>query len=363
MGATIQQFTAHAIDHSNTTASAVPIAHDAELDSYLTALLDWAYDDEDMRRFHFEAPTTEVHSILLKLISGDKLVDHSDAVANRLLTKEKAAHDEVRHLKGVHEGMLLQAVFDHDGATGILLAKVDLSEFLKRSNFRSEQGIDKKHRLLKFCIIEFTNQQAISAVRVGDTNAKIAQYWWENFLELTEERTDSSNTKTVFAELDAFLAKNLKKDHPRDYPVLYNDMLRIFKRSQSFRFTKFLDGLFDNYRPESNSLDIADLKKRAKELLKKDKFDANFTILPDEIKNRFKKTFPLTPQIDLVVSGEIERDQISALALDDGTKGVFVKSDDGFSQFPERVTLHHAAKKKAVTLAKSPTKAVNLQSN
>ena len=37
--------------------------------------------------------------------------------------KEKETKKEVDHLKGVHEGMLLQALFTREGDRGILLAK------------------------------------------------------------------------------------------------------------------------------------------------------------------------------------------------------------------------------------------------
>src|SRR5581483_10687715 len=101
--------------------------------------------------------------------------------------------------------MLLQAVYSRKDQGGIMLAKVDLSEYLGRKDFRSQSGIDKKHRLLKFCLVEFDDKETIQAVRVGDTNPTIAAYWWKDFLELTEKRTDGSNTKTAFAVFDTFL--------------------------------------------------------------------------------------------------------------------------------------------------------------
>ena len=110
-------------------------------------------------------------------------------------------------------------------------------------------SIDQKHRLLKFCLVGFTTTQDINAVQVGDTNSTIAVYWWKDFLELSEVRTDSSNTKVAFAIFDTFLAKSLKTDYPRDYPCLFNEVLRKFKRQQSFKFIPFLDEIFDSYSP------------------------------------------------------------------------------------------------------------------
>lgn len=341
MSAVIEDFTAHPIDLAKEQATEEAIPKDAELDSYISGLLEWAYKDQDVRQFAFAQETTEVRTVLQSVITGQKLSSVASIIANRLLRWEKAAHKEVAHLKGVHEGMLLQAVFRRKNTRGILLAKVDLSEFLGRNDFRSHSGIDKKHRLLKFCLVEFADQHGIQEVQIGDTNSTISVYWWKDFLELTELRTDSLNTKTAFAVFDTFLGKALKKDYPRDYPNLFNEVLRKFKRNQSFKFSKFLDDIFDNYRPFHSNLDVPALKARAKDLLAKNKFDANFTILPSEIEKRFKRTYTLTPQIELTVAGELVNlaDQISALVLTDGTKGVFVKSESGYNQFPVRETI------------------------
>lgn len=334
MSAEIAQFTAHPLDHNLSAVAAAQIAKNAELDVYLGGLLKWAYEEHDGRKFYFAQRTTEVHASLLKVISGDTLVTHADVIANRLLKKEKETHKEVAHLHGVQQGMLLQAVFSTGSTSGIIMAKVDFSEFLRRKNFRSDLGIDKRRRLLKFCVAEYSDKLEITDVHVGDTNATIAAYWWKDFLELTERRTDAANTEVAFAQIDAFLARSIKKDYPRDYPVLFNEMLRYFKRNRPFSLNGFLTDLFDHYTPQHENLDIVDLKRRANITLDKKKFDQSFTIVPSKIERRFKKTYSLTPQIDLTVSGELTDGQISALELDDGTKGVFVKSDKGFDQFP-----------------------------
>jgi hypothetical protein len=347
MSADIKEFTAYPIDLAKEKAMQQSIPKDAELDNYIQGLLEWAYNEEDVRLFYFAETTTEVRSALQKVITGEKLSSVAGMIANRLLKQEKAAQEEVAHLKGVHEGMLLQAAFHRAGTDGILLAKVDLSEFLGREDFRSQSGIDKKHRLLKFCVVEFSAKQDIQTVHVGDTNSTIAAYWWKSFLELTESRTNNSNTRTAFAVLDSFLGKAVRGAYPKDYPNLYNELLRRFKRSKQFRFTKFMDDMFDNYQPYHSELNVADLKTKAKALLIKGKFDANFTIIPSEVEKRFKRTYTLTPQIDLTVAGDLEnfKDQISAMALNDGTKGVFIKSETGYDQFPPHESVKSASLK------------------
>lgn len=338
MSIQVKEFNAYPIDLNKPKAFEAVIPKGAELNSYIQSLIEWADSEEDVRHFKFAKTTTEVHAAILKVLEGNPLAAVAGAIANRLLKHEKVAQKEMAHLKGVHEGMLLQAVFNRQEARGFLLAKVDLSEFLGRKDFRSQSGIDKKHRLLKFCLINFSSDEKIASVHVGDTNASIAAYWWNSFLELDELRTDSLNTKTAFATFDSFLGRSLKKDFPRDYPILFNEVLRKFRRNQTFKFSKFLDEVFDHYQPCDPDLNVAELKKNAKAILEKDKFDANFTIIPKEVEKRFKRTYHLTPQIDITVAGELDNfsEEIAALRLEDGTQGVFIRSDTGYDQFPER---------------------------
>lgn len=345
MSTSIQEFKLHPIELSKEKAEEQSVPKDAELTPYIISLLEWAYSEEDSRQFKFDQKTTEVRAAIQKVIEGQPLSSVAAVIANRLLRQEKQAEKEVARLKGIHEGMLLQATFARDGTKGLLLAKVDLSEYLGKKNLRSESGIDKKHRILKFCIIEFSAAKDIKTVQVGDTNSIIATYWWKDFLELTEVLTDSTNTKNAFASFDLFLGRQLSKKYPRDYPALFNEVLRQFKRPQPFKFSKFLDAVFDHYRPYHTDLDVQELKRHAKELLNQKKFDSNFTILPQEVEKRFKKTYTLSPQIEVTVVGELKdvADEISAFALDDGTKGVFIKSEKGFDQFPPHKTVQRKA--------------------
>lgn len=338
MSITIEKFTAHPIEHEKKKATQQAFAKDAELDTYLEGLVEWAYGAQDVRQFKFAQSTTEVRVCLQNVIAGKPLPPQAAIVANRLLRKETERLKTVEHLSGVHVGMLLQATFTNAGTSGILLAKVDFSEFLGRDDFRSRHGIDKKHRLLKFCLVEFSQQKTIQLVQVGDTNPTIARFWWDEFLELTEERTNNFNTETAFAIFDKFLARKLKKDYPKDHVELHNEVLKRFKRPQPFKFTEFLDGVFDNYQPHHAGLNTEALKKEALALLDKKKFDANFTIVPEAVSKRFKSTYKLTPQIDVTVDGALDSlsDTISSHALADGTQGVFIKSEFGYKKFPQR---------------------------
>src|SRR5581483_7322830 len=101
MSTKIAEFTAHPIDLAKAEAVLEPIPKDAELDSYLKTLLEWAYDGEDDRQFFFAEMTTEVRAAIQEVIVGKKLVSVAGTIANRLLKQEKATHEAVEHLKGM----------------------------------------------------------------------------------------------------------------------------------------------------------------------------------------------------------------------------------------------------------------------
>jgi len=191
-------------------------------------------------------------------------------------------------------------------------------------------------------------------VQIADTNPTLSSFWWKDFLELEEKRTDESNTKTVFAAFDSFLGSKLQSKYPADYTHLFNDMLRIFKREKRFSFKKFVGDVFDGYRVIDPKLDIKKLKQDAERLLDKKTFDATFNLAAETITKRFKRTYTLTDEIELQISNSIENLEttVFGLGLQDGTKGVFVKSEKGYNQFLRHPVLQKAQKPVATATIK-----------
>jgi hypothetical protein len=96
-----------------------------------------------------------------------------------------------------------------------------------------------------------------------------------------------------------------------------------------------LDYVFGDYSPFSDKVDIKELRKVAKEMPEKYKFDAVFKIDSKCLDRRRRTVVPLTDQIDLEIKDAIDNlpETIRSAALQDGTKGVFIRSADGFKYF------------------------------
>jgi hypothetical protein len=96
-----------------------------------------------------------------------------------------------------------------------------------------------------------------------------------------------------------------------------------------------LDYVFGQYKPADERVNIDEIVASAKDLPSKYKFDTRFQIHPDFVNKKQKTIIPLTPQIDLQLKDAIDSlpETIYAGTLEDGTRGVFIRSDDGFGYF------------------------------
>lgn len=335
MSVKIHNFCAHPIDRSLTNVVKETIPTGANLDKYIAALVELTTKEEDTRQFSFAHPTTEVRAALTHIRVNNQFDVAAETIASRLLRVEKSTADKVDHLRGVQNGVLLQSRFDRENESGILIAKVDWARFLPRGSYRDAEGIDYKPRLLKACLVLFADGDMITDVQVADTNPTLSTFWWKDFLELAEQRTDDFNTRTVFATFDTFLGNKIRTKHPADYAHLFNHMLGIFKRTRRFSFKPFVNEIFDGYQATDPKLDVQQLKQDALRLINTKKFDGTFNLNPKVITKRFKRTYELTDEIELQISDSIENlaSTIYGINLNDGTKGVFVKSEKGYQQF------------------------------
>jgi hypothetical protein len=346
MSVKIERFCAYPIDRTAAKVIKETIPHDANLDKYLAALVELTTKEEETRQFFFAQTTTEARAALTRIRTNNEIDASAETIAARLLRIEKTTFEKVAHLRGVQDGILFQSLFERDGEQGMLIAKVDWAHFLTKGSYRDADGIDYKPRLLKACLIQFSDGDKIDDVQIADTNPTLSSFWWKDFLELEEKRTDESNTKAVFAAFDSFLGSKLQSKHPADYTHLFNDMLRIFKREKRFSFKKFIGDVFDGYRVIDPKLDIKKLKQDSERLLEKKTFDATFNLAAETITKRFKRTYTLTDEIELQISNSIENLEttVFGLGLQDGTKGVFVKSEKGYNQFLRPPVLQKAQK-------------------
>ena len=70
-------------------------------------------------------------------------------------------------------------------------------------------------------------------IAVYDANPKIAKYWYHDFLELHESKTDEYNTRTAFKSIKSVLDNNVKNSFLK-ITVLFNATISYFRSHENF---------------------------------------------------------------------------------------------------------------------------------
>ena len=331
------KYSVHPIDIAINAVQRETISDDGDLAEYVTMLIGSKMFETEGRKFEWKSATAPIPKLLSELCAVDgKFEVHTQTLAERLHEKERDAQKKVAQLKvQVQRGSLLQIIFRNNNRPHVLLVKVHLAQFLGEKNYKKQNGFPLENTVLKMALIEFTDEYLPDSVSIADSNAQLAEYWWKELLELTELTTDEYNTKTALNAMDSLLGRKLKKDHRTDYYHLRNNLLGYFRTNGNYNHTKMLTQVFGDYQPVDSRVKIEALRDAAAELPARNKFDPRFSIQPEFVNKRRKTTIALTEQIDLEIKDAIEnmRDTIHAATLQDGTRGVFIRSPEGFDVF------------------------------
>lgn len=223
----------------------------------------------------------------------------------------------------------------------ITLAKIETVDFLEDVHLKIQSGLPINKKALKtavICITQLEDTEELEVqITVTDSGSTIAKYWSDDFLEASELTSDEKNTKNAFTAIERILSQNLKTQAPSDYTELRNGLVGYFKKQPSFHFENMIDYVFGNYEMENTQVNLENVKDKVKKLLEKEKFDTHFTIVPNEIKARFKKTYKVTDEIELRTNGHIEnlRHIIKATKNTQGEKILEIKieSDTIYKSF------------------------------
>ena len=306
-----------------------------DFEDYLTGLID-IISEGSGRSFIFERDTTEIRTLIPKIISGEEFSVVSQIAAQRLLSCEKNTQQTIQKLgKEIQKGIVVQAIIQENNSFRYVICKADHSEFLKDGDYTKTKGLPTKKKVFKAFYANFDSTGTVDNVIVYDTNSIMSKYWWSDFLELTEVYTDKHNTITAFEAIDKGVLTKMKKDAPQDYIHLRNSMVRYFRAHDAFDMQDFLDNAIGDYEPYSGKLKVDTVKNSIKELSKTKKFDEQFNIVKEHVTARFLNKIQLTKQIDLHLKEDINDidNVITAEEGKDGTKYVKIRSDSGYKYF------------------------------
>lgn len=333
----------HQIDVETNAFHIIPISKDySDLNSYLNELLTEVDESERRREYGFSSETTELYTTLLKYKDGFTLIGEgiSDILAKRLLKEEVKADKRYGHLgnnkKGhVKKGSFLQFLYTIGTEMYYLGVKMEHQVFIDEADFKKKAGLSVANKIYKACKVSFGEQGALKDVHVYDTNSTPAKYWWDEFLDLTEVRNDSYNTRTAADEVMKVVGR-LKNDFPIDHTILRNSVIGAFKQDADMDYIEFVDDVVRTYVPEDEDLieRMPSIIERLEKLPADKGFDTKFKLMPKEV--LFRKTqYKLSKEMTLYINDSVDNieEKVWAEETSSGKKLVVIESPEGFKNF------------------------------
>lgn len=246
-----------------------------------------------------------------------ELDGYSHSIADKLIREEQLAQERIAATgKQIKKGSLIQAFIKTDADEYMyIIAKVEHSEWYDGESLQKNFGFpSEKKNVWKSAVFPLVIDEEIvfDTVQVyTDNNAK---YWALQFLELTEERSDQTNTSAAFNAIEMELKRKVKRHSERDYYNLRNTLIHSMKTPQQVNYPEFINALVGTYQPDEPILNMAQLQTVLLELPEKKNFDRQFNTVPDAIKKHRRLKFPVTTGIELSISEDAEnyRDSIAA---------------------------------------------------
>lgn len=336
----------HKIDIDSSTLQLIPISNQySDLEDYLSDLLQEIQTKEQKRAYNFLRETTEFFTTLKSYSENQNLQTNtvSSNLAQRLLEKEVITDNKYGHLgtsgRGhVKKGSFLQFLYKNENNISYLGVKIEHQVFLDEEDFRKKIGISIANKIYKACKVDFDEQKNPTTVFIYDTNSRPSTYWWNDFLELKELRTDSYNTKTASQEILKVINR-IKKEHPADYTLLRNSTISSFKQNGELKYDEFIDKVFAKYAPVDANLNgkLPNILNNLKELPNKKGFDTQFNLVPSEVPFR-KINYSLSKEISLTIEDGIDNisEKIWSEKTASGKELVVIFSPEGFKHFIEK---------------------------
>lgn len=326
----IKRFHLLTIDREDDSVQHIPIQEStSDFVEYIRSQQNIIQTKKSVRGFKERNMETEVVSHITKVItSEDEAATASVAIGKRLLKMEvKTA--EKHPIANPKRGSLIIVLYEEDNQEYILLLKVEHDPFIDESDLLRRIGLPIEKATLKSCLLEVSDDK-LGDINIYDSNASIARYWWDDFLELDELTSDENNTKKAFNEVDKLLRRKVGTKHKADYTILRNNSVGFFKTKDSFNVDDFLDYVIGDYEPEDQELDIEKLKGDLSNLPAKKQFDASFNIVSSEIKAKMRSSVKVNQYVELKIQDYIEdmRNIIHSKIGEDGKKYVMISADD-----------------------------------
>lgn len=297
----------HHLDIDSRACAAATMPVDAsDLERYLAELLAEIQAKPQKREYSLASLTTQFGTSLARFFAQQNLIQtpEAEALAQRLLrieliTEEKYGHLNLTGTGHVKKGSFLQFMYREGGTIHYLGVKVEHQLFLDEADFKRKIGLGESQKIYKACKVSFDAAGVIGGALIFDTNSRPSTYWWRDFWELTERRTDAHNTEHAIQEVVRVLAP-LRRASPADHTLLRNAAVAAFKQNGRMNFDQFITDTFANYQPTEPSVSqtLRTMVDKMRLLPAQKNFDSQFELAPAAVPFR-RVTLPLTSEISL----------------------------------------------------------------
>lgn len=325
-----QLFTVYNIDTQGNAISKVNIVTE-DFSLFTAKLLVQDLEVTNKRSFKYARPTTELAQIIESFIVNSEeenfnliFESKTEQLAKKLLDSQIKSAKKHPGINSPKEGSLVVIYLIGDGKIEILISKIDQAIFLNLEDSLYKSGLPVEKATQKSCSISYQlegEEYQLVRIDVSDSTPKIANFWYDDFLELEELNTNESNTRNAFNAIDNVLTTYVKSKSKKDYNELRNSLTGYFQTKSSFKFDDMIEYVIGEYTPESEKINIGDLKSRLSNLPSKKNFDTSFDITVSEVKGRFKRSYKISDKIELRTANYIE-----------DLKNIIVAKEDGFGK-------------------------------
>ncbi|MDX6445141.1 MAG: hypothetical protein QOH71_2215 [Blastocatellia bacterium] len=323
------------IDLTQSSAQRIEVPKTAGIIDYAQNLIGTLLKDETNRIFKFGL-TSGMRSSIDDLARGDYKAS-PQTIADRLLSTEKTTQKQYQQITTLLKGSLLQACFTTNRQKYVLITKVDHHAFLDEADLTKHVGMPYQEdvlRVLKACLVAVASDGSFERATIYDTNLRIAEYWWKDFLQLQEERTDEHNTQSAFYAFEHLLATQVKPKSKADYTSLRNDLVSHFRTRKAFSHKRLVKTILGNYAPSVDTIDVAALTAKADELPEKKNFDQQFNIQKGVNEGKYKNVIELGPNLQLLMKANVpDLNTVIQPFNDKGVKGIKIITEIGWEHF------------------------------
>lgn len=307
---------------------------------YVETLIDEILESPNKRLYTFKQGKTEVKNSIPDIIShNDNIEEILLNNARRLLDKEVKTDLNLQKTLGVkvQRGSLMHIHFKQGENDNLLICKVEHDEIINERSFEINRGLNTKKKVYKAFLYYLGNENRNEEIYLNDKNE--SKYWWDDFLELNQVKTDEDNTeKSIDKIISVVTTSTRKQEFEFDRTILRNSIIGYYRNHKQFNFTDLKELVFDKYTPFNNDFPIQKIGEKLDLLTNDDSFDKQFTIVKEKIGKRKKQVIKVGPGLTLKVEEFVNNlETIFKPYSKNGDIGMIILTDEAYNYARQNV--------------------------